>query len=517
MRKTLLALALSLAPALFAQTADLRITTANLSTTPTVTGERVALSLVWRNDGPAAAHTLHVAVTGTPVPFYLLSVATSGWPCYPNPEGTSFLCQNVMMEPGAEANLVLHVLTPATPGTFTLRAAISANEPDPNPANNVAEFTANLAASAQADLSITPTAQVHRVSENDPVTLPVFVTNHGDVAVPNLVAYFTVPVSSNPQPFTVTGEGWSCGNLAYGPQAVICTRPSLAADSVAPLTVTTTALSTDFTIYARIGGELHTDPLLANDAATATIKVRDTVVPPTEEGWSRILVPLGGPDVPGSGNSLWRVENTGVILSDERIELLHEPCVLSAPCIQPLRRVFDLNQYRIAGENNNGSIIYVRESDAQKLRLNSRVYDVSRLEETAGAEIPIVREEELTSEPMSIVGIPVASQYRHTLRVYGLDATEGAQVRIHVYANEETTPRISVLRTLATPPYESPIPPIHPTIPGYVQLELGQLLPLAGLGTVRVDIEPVDTTQKVWAFVSVTNNDTHHVTTFSAQ
>ncbi|HYI10233.1 MAG TPA: hypothetical protein VEK57_14330 [Thermoanaerobaculia bacterium] len=511
MRKILLAFSLLVAPALLAQTADLRITTATLSTTPTVTGERVALSLVWRNDGPDTAHTVHVSVTGSPTPFYLLSVATSGWPCYPNLEGTSFLCQNVMLEPGAEANLVLHVLTPPVAGTFTLRAAVSADEPDPTPTNNVVQFTADLAASPLADLSITPTSQVHRVSENDPVSLPVSVTNHGDVDVRNVVAYFSVPVSSNPQPFTVAGEGWSCGNLAYGPQAVVCTRPSLAANGVAPLTVTTTAPSTDFTLYARLRGELHADPLLANDTATATIQVSDTV--PEQEGWSRILVPLGGPDVPGSGNSLWRVENTGVILADLEIETQPDPCPPPTLCALPTRMAFDITELLAGG--STGSIIYVRESDAHKLRINSRVYDVARQEQTAGAEIPVVRDEEFSSAPMSIVGIPVASHYRHTLRVYDIDAIPGALVRIHLYLNGEDTPRVSVLRELTVS--EGPTLPTLPLRPGYLQLELGQLLALPAGGTVRVDIEPTDPALKLWSFVSVTNNDTHHVTTFSAQ
>jgi hypothetical protein len=32
---------------------------------------------------------------------------------------------------------------------------------------------------------------------------------------------------------------------------------------------------------------------------------------------------------------------------------------------------------------------------------------------------------------------------------------------------------------------------------------------------VRVDIVPFDAGLKLWSFVSVTNNETHHVTTFS--
>jgi Domain of unknown function DUF11 len=354
---------------------------------------------------------------------------------------------------------------------------------------------------------------MHRANATHAVTMPILVTNHSSIEVRNLLAYVSVPIDAL-LPFEVSGAGWSCGHLAYGAQAVICTRPSLAAGEVAPLTLTANAPPYDFTFYARVRGEQHSDPVTANDSATATIEVGPRV--PEEEGLSRILVPLGGPDVRGSNNSLWRVENTGVILSDAPIEILPQFCTL-IECLQPLRTVFDLKDYAIAGENNNGSIIYVRESEASKLRLNSRVYDVSRSEETAGAEIPIVREEELTVSSMSIVGIPIAPHYRHTLRVYDVDAREGAEVEVRLFANGETTPRSSTVHTLAVPPYASPTPPEHPFIPGYLQLELGQLLPLAGISTLRVDVEPVTGGSHLWSFVSVTNNDTHHVTTFSAQ
>jgi hypothetical protein len=513
MRKTLLALSLLLAPALLAQTADLRMLTSTLSRTPTLTGERITMSLQWRNEGPDPAHVVHVRVDGAPTPFFLLNVATSGWPCYPSPEGTFFLCQNEMLPAGAEANLVLNFLTPTTPGPFTIRAVLSATEPDPTPANNVAQFSATLTASPEANLSITPTTQVHRLNVGDPVSLPLIVTNHSGVDVQNVAAYISVPVTSNLPSFQVSGAGWSCGNLAYGPQAVICTRPELAAGATAPLTVATVAPSDDFTIYARLRGELHTDPLTANDFATATIQVTNT--PPAQNAWRRILVPLAGPDVPGSGNSLWRVENTGIILSDTKIETMPDPCLPPTLCEIPRRVPRSMDDFLAGG--STGSIIYVRESDAQKLRINSRVYDVARQEQTAGAEIPVVREEEFTSEPMSIVGIPVAPHYRHTLRVYDLDAIEGTQVRIHVYVNDETTPRVSVLRGLTVPPYASPLPPLYPAFPGYLQLELGQLLPLPAGGTVRIDIEPTEERRKLWSFVSVTNNETHHVTTFSAQ
>jgi hypothetical protein len=125
-----------------------------------------------------------------------------------------------------------------------------------------------------------------------------------------------------------------------------------------------------------------------------------------------------------------------------------------------------------------------------------------------------VREHEFVSHTISLLGIPVAPQYRHTLRVYDFDGRGGAQVAIRIYANDETVPRASVVRALTHPDAPQPTRPYHP---GYLQLDLGQVLSLTGIDSLRVDVEPIDAGLRLWSFVSVTNNDTHHVTTFSAQ
>ncbi|HEX8617229.1 MAG TPA: hypothetical protein VF911_06565, partial [Thermoanaerobaculia bacterium] len=209
MRKALLVLSLLLSPILFAQNADLRITAFNISSELTQTGERFALELRWRNDGPAPARFMFVSVTGTPEPFYILSVATSGWPCYPTPDGTSFSCQNEQLNPGADAVLVLQMLTPATPGTFTLRANVRSAENDPQPSNNSAERTVELQAAAPADLSLSPTTQTQIAAPGSSVTMPINITNNSDRRVSNVIAYVSLPLTDDLPPFEVRGEGWT--------------------------------------------------------------------------------------------------------------------------------------------------------------------------------------------------------------------------------------------------------------------------------------------------------------------
>jgi Domain of unknown function DUF11 len=522
MRKTLLALSLLIAPALFAQTADVRITKMNLSTIPDATGQRFTLDTAWRNDGPNPARFVNVKITGTPTPFYLQSVATTGWPCYPSLDGSSFSCQNQQLNPGAEAELVLQVLTPATPGTFTLRAEVSAEQGDPQPANNSMQAVMQLQAAPSADLSITPSAQTLVTTAGAQVSLPLNVMNASTRAVNSVVVYLIVPVTEDMPVFTGEGNGWTCATLPYGKQAVLCTRPRLNAGESAPLTVRTTATPADgsFTISARVRGEGHSDPFTANDSATLTVQVGTTPDPPVPPpAWNQILIPLIGADAPGQNNSLWRTEVTALMASDTQFLVRPFFCELAPTCSMfdtPLRRPFNAYQ-RIAGilPGALGQFIYVLAPDEPNLHLNSRVYDVSRTEQTAGAEIPIARARDFRSTLVSLVGIPVAPHYRHTLRVYDLDARNGGQVTIHVYADDETTPRATVVRALTLPAGAHTTVNGRPTHPAVLQLDLAHFASLEGAETVRVDIVPFDAGLKLWSFVSVTNNETHHVTTFS--
>lgn len=520
MRNALLALSLCLAPALLAQTADLRIVSMLPSGEPAMTGERFAVTVRWRNEGPDPASFIHVLVTGTPKPHYVLSVATSGWPCYPDAEGATFLCQHATLGAGAEADLVLQLITPPAPGTFTIATQISAVEADPNPANNSVTLTYPLQAAPAADLAVSPTSQLYRTEPGTPVTFPIHVRNAGPNAIANLFAVITVPVTTDLPSYTASGSGWSCAHPPYGAHALVCTRTGLEAGQDVPIDVRTSAPAAGSKTYSiRVRGEGYSDPVIGNDVASVTITTEDETQPMSE--WARVLVPLTGGEVPGANNARWRTETTALIASDTPIEIHPGKCEVEPPVgcagvVPPLNRPFDpLGTLVGFGGTPNGQFLYVPGGDAAKLRLNSRVYDASRTEQTAGAEIPIVPERAFTSATVSLVGIPVAPHYRHTLRVYSLDGSP-AQVAIRVYANDEITPRIGVVRTLTAPPGNvRTTPQLLPAYPGYLQLELGQLLNLAGIDTVRVDVEPVEAGVRLWSFVSVTNNETHHVTTFS--
>lgn len=506
MRKTLLVLSLLLAPVLLAQSADLHITSTVVGGLPTTTNERITLQTDWRNDGPNTATFVNVTVTGAPTPFFLLSNATTGWPCYANPEGNTFRCQQAEVVPGQRAELVLQMLTPGTPGAFTLRVAISASESDPDLSDNVVVIPMTLQAKPSTDLSISPQTQVHRAQSGSSVSIPMVVANSGTQQINSVTAFFTLPVLSTIPPLSASGAGWSCGGLSYGPQAVVCTRTSLAPGEIAPITLTTTAPADEgtFTVNARVGGQGFSDPLTSNNTGAAIVTSAAEV-----QSWSRVLLPLVGPDVHGANGALWRTETT--LFRESDFEMEPNECQVLICANFPVRVPFAYTGFT----GGLGQFLHMPTADESKLHVNTRVYDVSRSTETAGAEIPIVREEDFSSGPTSLLGIPVAPHYRHTLRIYDFDGRNGAPVLIRIYAGTETTPRLSLTRTLSAPGITTgDNRPVHP---GTIQFEIGQLLPLAGIDKLRVDIEPLETGLRLWSFVSVTNNATHHVTTFSAQ
>jgi hypothetical protein len=240
----------------------------------------------------------------------------------------------------------------------------------------------------------------------------------------------------------------------------------------------------------------------------------------TEE-WRRILVPLMPAEVPGANGARWRTETSMLVRSATALEILPRGCDIDPLRIcepLPLNRPFRLEQYAATTDFGGGQFLYYHASDEPLLHLNSRVHDVSRETETAGSEIPLAREEDFTAGTISLIGIPVAPQYRQTLRVYGFEPRDGAAVAIRVYANQEPEPRATVVRTLSVhQPLFWVTPQRLPVNPAYLQLDPATLASLAGATTMRVEVESLEAGLKLWSFVSITNNDTHHVTTFTVQ
>lgn len=481
-------LSLAIASAVSADTADLSIVSMNVTKTSVETGERLTVSMRWRNNGPDFANDV-VATLGGTATTIITGTGTSNWPCEPSFGGDSFTCRSGFPA-GAEAEMVVTLLAPpsTTPDSFVINGEVRASTSDPLSSNNTMQRTIALtAASIHANLSIGPTEQTLSAAGGAVVSMPLVVTNHG----PDTAHDLTVLLSSAPGsliPVHAEGDGWACRNATHSPQLVSCLRTALAAGTPSHLTLTATAPVADgsYPFYARVSAERSFDATAGDLAATALVRVGAGDAPKPQ----RILVPLLPNDAPGVNGALWRTEITALIDSDT-------PISTPSGVVPPLRVPFNAKDSLLAGFTGQGGAFLAPPAvDGLKVHLNSRVYDLSRITETAGTAIPIVPEATFTNGTNILLGIPVSPHYRHTLRVYPLDRE--APVTIRIYANDETTPRTTLTRN------------------AYLQLDPATLLALEGVTSMHIEIEPVDASTRIWSFVSVTNNDTHHVTTFSA-
>ena len=433
-----LTLCLVATTSLFAQSTDLAITMSPSKTT-VFSGERFDVTITAFNKGPGDA--AFVNVTGSMLqPQQLLSMTPPpGWTCE-DPGTDTVTCTAVRFPAGTQAvfHLSVHMLNTVEGFAFPLSAAISIHDSNDPVENNSA--TSNITVvrhPSTTALSIGAVPQQSTVAPGQTAMITIEPRNDGPDAATNVV----VRASYSDVAAQMQGAGWTCS-------ATACTRPMLAVGQSAPITfsfpaTTETALQQRFTI----GAELSFDPSGTDNFAITVVGVGDAAT------WRRILLPLSFAETPGAFGSRWKTEITAVIDSDTMIEL--EPdrfCTPWSPCPTiPLRRPFDL---ALALTEIQPSLptqfLYVRAADEPKLALNLRVRDLARTAETWGTEVKIVRENEWRTTPITLAPLPVDPLFRLTLRVYDFDARAGNRVAVRIYADDETSPRATLIKTFAT-------------------------------------------------------------------
>lgn len=224
-------------------------------------------------------------------------------------------------------------------------------------------------------------------------------------------------------------------------------------------------------------------------------------VPAAAQELVTVLLPLApAQNVPGAHGSLWSTELVIENSSDKNVYLYHYSCII---CGAPpplgvdvfLPAQSTVRNPTVTQNNALGAILYAFPTEAPAVRLHLRVRDLSRQAETFGTEVPVVTDADFRST-VRLLDVPVDPRFRVTLRIYSLRTDP--PVTVTLLANSGTAP----LQTFN------------------VALNHGgaQLDPVAGLignsavgSAVRVVVDS-PTKEPIWAFASVTNNDTEDVT-----
>lgn len=227
--------------------------------------------------------------------------------------------------------------------------------------------------------------------------------------------------------------------------------------------------------------------------------------------YARILFPVVY-DGPGANGSRWTSSNVvynAAPIALETIPSISVPGVITTPTPGPIPT---RESASIGTRNTDGGfLLLVPRQLLPYVRTSSHIRDLSRAAESRGTELRVIREDDTASE-LHIISIPADPLFRPRLRVYDIDGNEEQVVvtmRRPSGAHLTTTvvrPRRSFV-CITTPCEDA----------SFVALDLSPMFAgLAASEIVHLKIETANE-RRLWAFVSVTNNETQQVTTYSPQ
>jgi hypothetical protein len=205
--------------------------------------------------------------------------------------------------------------------------------------------------------------------------------------------------------------------------------------------------------------------------------------------------------VPGANGSLWTTEIVARNIGTEKVQFLFNDCGTQV-CPEPYLELPPNTTTRLVYNFPDGATALMRAFNGPvNVVFSVRVRDLSRQAETWGTEIPVVREENASTSTVHLLNIPSTPDFRTTLRIYDFSNRDGRSFRVTVHpleGNEVLTERV--------------ISTGHLEGRGITAASVSDLLTGITMTPVRLEIAPMSQDSRFFAFVSVTNNTTQHVT-----
>jgi hypothetical protein len=229
---------------------------------------------------------------------------------------------------------------------------------------------------------------------------------------------------------------------------------------------------------------------------------------PVPETFVRFLLPTFTEPVHGAQGSEFhtqlRARVSGPNVDPVHVFGVHEDClfVCIAGEMDPLWLTHDdpLEPQDVSYDGRPARFVYVPAGEVSSFTANLRVFDVSRDADNYGTEMPIVHQREFTEEQLAMLGVPSDPRFRNTLRVYNV---RFLPMVVTMSINDVEAARIVVPAAMNI---------FNPGVAVYSDFPQN-----VGPMTVTID-QPAahnDTEfrEPVWAFITVTNNETQLITT----
>ncbi|MBV8516695.1 MAG: IPT/TIG domain-containing protein [Acidobacteria bacterium] len=244
---------------------------------------------------------------------------------------------------------------------------------------------------------------------------------------------------------------------------------------------------------------------------------------PGPENYVTYVLPLAGADTPGANGSLWRTEwlayNASSTNHIQLVGPIFSPLSIPTPAGDvPPRATVRLE----ALTSTEGAFVYVPAPLNDQLTMSLHVRDVSRAAEGLGTDVPILRSSDF-KPVIKLIGVPTDARYRARLRIYGF--TEAPQtVRVSVYVEAADGSRRDPIAQfdVETTGFINIVADPFPYNVGSIALDLLTPELRAASPSLRIEIDNLGENispppPNIWAFVSITNNDTQQVTLITPQ
>ena len=295
-----------------------------------------------------------------------------------------------------------------------------------------------------------------------------------------------------------SSEGWFCNPPVW------CGVSSVTVGGVQSPSVTNTNLSAEILVAVpdlpagTVADVVVTDLEGNVRRRQAALRIVDPNAPFSPDEFERVLIPViyNGP---GQKGSQWV---TDVRLMNGNTYVMP---MLRGPQLVPEQSV------ALDVVAPNGYVLFPVKGATDDLNINVLARDLSRQSEALGTEIPAVRERDFDHRRIVLQNIPTDSRFRMTLRAYALDPLTFIN-KLNYWLHDQATGRELAfgIADLQAPSDEH--------TPWHASVDLLAVHPqIANSGPLRLSISPLgpNPNARFWAFVSVTNNETQHVTVIS--
>lgn len=232
----------------------------------------------------------------------------------------------------------------------------------------------------------------------------------------------------------------------------------------------------------------------------------------------RVLLPILTPPVHGAFGSEFHTDLRIANDSENVVFLLGLDSARCSPICLPTLFPLTLEPNEEVGPEDisltgsPGRFVFIDADQVSSVTMNLRVHDVTRDGLNYGTEIPIVRESEFRANKITFVGVPTDARFRNTLRIYG-------ESPVDVKVTVGDLPPVT-LRLTGGFSFPGGIDLSDFFEPAYAAFSSFP----TGIAPVRVTVEtepdfiphlPIEI--PLWAFITVTNNDTQAISTITPQ